>query len=222
LLNPRSWQPNGDIHFTFNELVRLGTQYVLYPCIQPDLYKIWVVGNAVNHYSVYTGFSSGTWYANPGIRKVDLKTSSVSAFRDYVGDPAGEKIVDVNYEGELIFDKTYVSGNSLSNRAEVATLLGPNSIRPYKITGGTYKGSQYASLDIWKNPESRCLPGFIFDNTDINKYGLTHLYGYGEGYSVSINLSNYRESPTAVFGFANAYEKRPYEYYIWDEDVGPV
>ena len=222
LWNPRSWQPNGDIHFTFNELVRLGTQYVLYPCIQPDLYKIWVVGNAVNHYSVYTGFSSGTWYANPGIRKVDLKTSSVSAFRDYVGDPAGEKIVDVNYEGELIFDKTYVSGNSLSNRAEVATLLGPNSIRPYKITGGTYKGSQYASLDIWKNPESRCLPGFIFDNTDINKYGLTHLYGYGEGYSVSINLSNYRESPTAVFGFANAYEKRPYEYYIWDEDVGPV
>ena len=33
LWNPRSWTANGDVKFTFQELIRMGTQYVLYPAI---------------------------------------------------------------------------------------------------------------------------------------------------------------------------------------------
>lgn len=220
LWNPRSWQPNGDIHFTFNELVRLGTQTVLYPCIQPDLYKIWVLGNAVNYYTSYTG---ATWYANPGIWGVNMATPSMSVFCDWIKDPAEQRIVDVNYEGELIFDDSYVSGSSLSNRASVATKLGPNNIRPYTITSGTYKGQQYPSLDTWNESQfGNIQPGYNFGTNEINKYNLTNLYGVGEGYSVSINFSNFRESPTSVFGFAQPYEGRGYQYYVWDADNGVI
>ena len=45
------------------------------------------------------------------------------------------------------------------------------------------------------------------------------MYGIGEGYSVNINLSNFRQSPTVVFGFGQTYEGRPYQHYIWDNDI---
>jgi hypothetical protein len=44
LWNPRSWD-HGDIHFTFRELVRVGSQTVLYPTIPTNQYKIY---NKVN------------------------------------------------------------------------------------------------------------------------------------------------------------------------------
>jgi hypothetical protein len=126
LWNPRSWQPNGDIHFTFNELVRLGTQYVLYPCIQPDLYKIWVLANATHRYK----FSNTGWkyYSNPGIRSVNLRTPAVSVFRDYIGDDDAEKVVDINFEGELIFDNSATSDYNVNTPKDTFTLLGSNKI----------------------------------------------------------------------------------------------
>jgi hypothetical protein len=39
LWNPRSWD-HGDIHFSFNELVRTGSQIVLYPNIPSNMFKI--------------------------------------------------------------------------------------------------------------------------------------------------------------------------------------
>ena len=218
LWNPRSWQPNGDIHFTFNELVRLGTQYVLYPCIQPDLYKIWVLNNTTHEYQWSNAYET---YGNIGIRNVPLITPNVSSFRDYVGDNAEEMIVDVNYEGELLFD--YSGGGGLgykpdSGKIIVETTLGPNDIRPYQITSGTNKGQQYPALEVWQNTTAP-KPGFTLGSTQINRYGLEYLYGIGEGYSVNINLSNFRKSPTVVFGFGQVYEGRPYQHYIWDEDI---
>ena len=208
LWNPRSWQPNGDIHFTFNELVRLGTQYVLYPCIQPDLYKIWVLANNTHHYE----FSNHhKYYMNPGIRNVALGTPSAKYFRDYIGDNATEKVVDINYEGEMVFDT-------------VATELGSNTIQPQKhSTLGQYPSLSVhrISLRYYNGTHTSVLqpPGFSFGSGTINTSGYTDIYGVGEGYSVNINLSNFRESPTTVFGFAQTYEGRPYQHYIWDEDI---
>ena len=214
--NPRTWEPNGDIKFTFKELIRVGTQYVLYPCVQPDLYKIWVLGNEVNyHYSGNKRYA----HANPGI-KIDLSTPSMIEFRDYINDPEEEKIVDVNYEGELIYDNSYASG-TVGNTYATYTQLGPNQIQPKKGP----LGREYPYLHTWiykMTDELNMLPGYELDTYEINKYGLDHLYGYGEGYSVNLNFSNFRESPTAIFGFANKYEGRPYENYIWDEDYGPI
>ena len=203
LWNPRSWQPNGDIHFTFNELVRLGTQYVLYPCIQPDLYKIWVLANRTHKFD----FSNYTqYYENIGIRNVALTTPrSMYGFKDYVGDDEAEKVVDINYEGELIFDTS-----------EVATELGSNTIQPLRdVYGNDYfeLSVHRISLTTSGNTYTRVLqPGFEWDSRVLNN-------GAGEGYTININLSNFRESPTTVFGFAQPYEGRPYQYYIWDEDI---
>ena len=218
LWNPRSWQPNGDIHFTFNELVRLGTQYVLYPCIQPDLYKIWVLNNTTHDYKQSNTYKT---YGNVGITDVSLATANISSFRDYIGDSPSEKIVDVNYEGELLFD--YSGGSGLNNKPDSGTIatdtvLGPNTIRPYQITAGTNKGQQYPSLNVWSNTTNPP-PGFKLGSTEISSYGLDYMYGIGEGYSVNINLSNFRESPTVVFGFGQTYEGRPYQHYIWDKDI---
>ena len=41
LWNPRSWDKD-NIQFTFNELIRCGTQYVVYPPFNVDTYKIWI------------------------------------------------------------------------------------------------------------------------------------------------------------------------------------
>lgn len=218
LWNPRSWQPNGDIHFTFNELIRLGTQYVLYPAIQPDLYKIWVLNNTTHTYKWSNAYET---YGNVGIRNVALNTPNIKSFRDYIGDNAEEMIVDVNYEGELLFD--YSGGSGLDDKPDsgqimVDTKLGPNDIRPYQVSSGTNKGQQFPSLQVWQNTTSP-QPGFTLGSTQISKYGLDYLYGIGEGYSVNINLSNFRKSPTVVFGFGQIYEGRPYQHYIWDEDI---
>lgn len=218
LWNPRSWQPNGDIHFTFNELVRLGTQYVLYPCIQPDLYKIWVKANTTHEYEFS---NSHTYYMNPGIRNVNLGTPSATSFRDYIGDDAAEKVVDINYEGELVFD---TAGGRYGSSMDIATQLGSNTIQPYKgSTTGQYPtlSVHRISLGYYNGTYTSVLqpPGFTFSSGTINSSGYTDIYGVGEGYSVNINLSNFRESPTAVFGFAQPYEGRPYQHYIWDEDI---
>jgi hypothetical protein len=45
--NPRSWD-RGDIHFTFQELIRVGTQYVLYPTVPMNMYKLFNKKNAVS------------------------------------------------------------------------------------------------------------------------------------------------------------------------------
>jgi len=41
LWNPRSWDKD-NIKFSFEELIKCGTQYVVYPIFNPDTYKIWV------------------------------------------------------------------------------------------------------------------------------------------------------------------------------------
>jgi hypothetical protein len=218
LWNPRSWQPNGDIHFTFNELVRLGTQYVLYPCIQPDLYKIWVKANTTHTYKFSNYLAH---YMNPGIRNVTLGVPSTNYFRDYIDDSAAEKVVDINYEGELIFDETEGRNGDMTF---IETQLGSNTIQPLKhSTLGQYPSisAHLITLNRENNFYTYTLspPGFSLDRFVINDSGYTGIYGIGEGYSVNINLSNFRESPTTIFGFAQPYEGRPYQHYIWDNDL---
>ena len=41
LWNPRSWDKD-NVKFSFEELIRCGTQYVVYPIFDPDTYKIWI------------------------------------------------------------------------------------------------------------------------------------------------------------------------------------
>jgi hypothetical protein len=110
LWNPRSWENEGDIHFTFKELVRMGTQYVLYPFISPNTYKIFIDNNLIeqitdlNHY-----------YYNPGI-SVNLSTPTSNYFRhkDFYPEQA---VFDINFEGEMMDNETtrIISGDYASS-----------------------------------------------------------------------------------------------------------
>jgi hypothetical protein len=84
LWNPRSWDKD-NVKFSFEELVRCGTQYVIYPIFNPDTYKIWVQGNYVgkSYTSSYTNPTGGqvTYYTryinNPGI-SINLAVSGIT------------------------------------------------------------------------------------------------------------------------------------------------
>ena len=215
LWNPRSWQPNGDIHFTFRELIRTGTQYVVYPCVQPDLYKIWVLANTVNTYRRYisSGLYEYSYYANPGIRGVDLSVPSATQFRDCIKDSEVERVVDINFEGEMINDNS--NGESYKGPdagGRVDTKLGSNFIN----TGFNFRVHNVKPLQNWVNLAPPGFDSTLYKNSEYFKE-IRDNYGSGENYSVMINLSNFRESPTTVFGFSQGYEGRPYQYYLWDE-----
>ena len=42
LWNPRTWNTNSDIHFSFQDLIQCGSQYVVYPCFDPTMYKLFI------------------------------------------------------------------------------------------------------------------------------------------------------------------------------------
>ena len=186
LWNPRSWQPNGDIHFTFRELIRAGTQYVVYPCVQPDLYKIWVLANTVNTYRRYisSGLYERSYYANPGIRGVDLSVPSATQFRDCIKDSEAERVVDINFEGEMINDNSNGEGyTSPDAGGRVYTQLGSNFIN----TGFNFKVHNVKPMKDWV---VLAPPGFDSTLSKNSKYfqEIRDNYGSGENYSVMLNL----------------------------------
>lgn len=193
LWNPRTWENTGDIHFTFQELVRMGTQYVLYPCIQPDIYKIYVDDNIVERYNI----NSSTWLYgyNPGIN-IDLRLgeANVEQFKDCILDDVSQRVVDFSVEGELILEET---GEIVNNRFETSTRQYPN----LQTNLVNYRS---ASTNV-RNPVK---PGYSLNDASL-------FSGIGSKYSVLINFSNFRNSPTAVYGFAQPYEGQGYNYYIY-------
>ena len=85
LWNPRSWDKD-NIKFSFEELIRCGTQYVVYPIWDPDTYKIWVQRNYLGRsytssyttpYTQETTYQTSYWM-NPGI-EIDLSAPDRSA-----------------------------------------------------------------------------------------------------------------------------------------------
>lgn len=197
LWNPRTWENDGDIHFTFQELVRMGTQYVLYPCIQPDVYKIYVDDNIVERYwnDVIYGTDRWLYGYNPGIN-IDLRLgeAKVETFKDCILDDVSQRVVDFSVEGELMLEQT---GEIVNNVFATSTNQYPNlytNLISYRS----------ASSNV-RNPVK---PGYSLNDASL-------FSGIGSKYSVLINFSNFRNSPTAVYGFAQPYEGQEYNYYIY-------
>ena len=193
LWNPRTWETNGNIHFTFQELVRMGTQYVLYPCVQPDIYKIFVDNNVVEDFFVdnITRPDYTLYYYNPGIT-LDLRLGEVVSFYGGAQADAQQLIVDYTVESEM---KTGEHINmSVGNRVSV-----------YDSYFSLYTNTQEDSY-------TPILPGYKIENSQ------THFPGIANKYTLLLNMSNFRKSPTAVYGFSNVYEGKPYDYYIYQDD----
>ena len=86
LWNPRSWEKDNP-SFSFEELIRTGAQYVVYPCFEPDAYKLWNARNVIADYDVYYGSMGYLSYNihNPGLF-VNLATPNNNRFNDYYDD----------------------------------------------------------------------------------------------------------------------------------------
>lgn len=173
----------------------MGTQYVLYPCVAPKLYKILVDDNIVEKSKENTTY----WHkvSNPGI-PIDLRLGNVDIqeFADCILDDEAKKVVDYTIEGELnIAEKGRIVGARFSTDEKQYPTLITN-----EITYSTYLGPTNTAIQ----------PGY-------NYKGVSEFSGIGEGYSFISNLSNFRKSPTAVYGFANIYEGKPYDYYIYQD-----
>jgi hypothetical protein len=86
--------------------VRCGTQRVVYPCINPNQYKIWTYPNRVNRYK----YSNATYYGyNPGI-PVDFSTENVNQWSYVLENDKYERSIDIHTEWEIPPAK-YLRGN---------------------------------------------------------------------------------------------------------------
>lgn len=204
LWNPRSWNSDGDVRFTFYELVRCGTQWIVYPCIDPNQYKIWIYPNRVNRYD----YSNATRYGtNPGI-PVDLRGKNTDRFNYVITNE--DRPMDVHVECEM----------PPAEYNQSALLWGYQSVSPntsrnivtFSGLGETYIG-YYTTGNIHTT-----LNSYNYISTNIMDPSNDTMNG-GAGYSYCANWSNFRNSPTVVFGVSNIYTGQDWDYYIPDPGV---
>lgn len=201
LWNPRSWDKD-NVKFSFEELIRCGTQYVVYPIFNPDTYKIWVKRNYFStssqtyvvpytqeHYTTYT------YHYNPGIT-VDLSAPGQSA--------------SLNPTPHYDF---YLSGEWRNDLVEYAPQRANMEIynlymnRMYLTTGNSFAGYLVFNHRMAKTQSDDwvLIPDVYKDIKNGDKFIL--------------NYSNYRYSPTIVSGFGNDYEGRENIYVIHGMDT---
>lgn len=188
LWNPRSWD-HGEVHFSFYELIRTGTQYVLYSSIPIDLYKIY---NKNNNTSLPID-----------IKKLQLNNLS------YPEDTTPEDFYDIDivydpqkidnyyqiyatqgyrpYPGQTYTDKNGLNHNSNSPMVELTAII------------ATYQNSSGYSRDeievLKANPKIKYIdPGDYF----------------------SVNISNKRKTNTFAFGHGNYLTGLSERYYLDD------
>ena len=90
--NPRTWQVE-NYSFTFKELIKCGTQYVLYPIIDPGMYKFYTKNNKIfNDENERVSLNRGV--------DIDLTDDSGIGNMLYRGDSSKE-VYDVYVEGEF-------------------------------------------------------------------------------------------------------------------------
>lgn len=204
LWNPRSWDKD-NIKFSFEELIRCGTQYVVYPIFDPDTYKIWVQRNYLGRYytSVYIApytqerTYSTTYWMNPGI-KFDLSA------------PGEDKRLHKADHYDI-----YVAGEWRND------LIEPNG-ENYNVSYNLMVGGAY--LQPHKNKK---FDGFrLYGIWTRNNYGSTNVVDVPEVYEdikngdkFIMNYSNFRYSPTVMSGVGNDYEGRDNTYVVWGMDT---
>lgn len=189
LWNSRTWDKDNR-KFTFSELIRCGTQYVVYPIFDVNAYKLYVEHNEVYRWRSPDDSYFDNIYYNPGV-PLTLSNGEYTYFDSNIN--SGQKIYDIYLAGE--WDTNLLTINSSMFRNWEARVSGSSGFN------SSFFGDHYG----W-NP----LPGWR-----INGYNRT-LFPIDETDCFVFNVSNLRESPSTVLGKGNYYTDRPFEYYIAD------
>ena len=204
LWNPRSWEKDNP-SFSFEELIRTGSQFVVYPCFAPDTYKLWISKNPIASYVIRYSQSSGikrytTYVWNPSIY-FDISTPNNTRFSEYYDDNEinkGDTTATLHTIGEILpyYYSTIDANNSISN---CNTQL-PGG----RITGGSKPVIYIGAIGNSMGSDSSA--------SQITAYGRQ----LEPGMTVEFDASEYqgRYSPTHVVGIANEYIGEPLVSYV--------
>ena len=196
LWNSRTWDKDNR-KFTFNELIRCGTQYVVYPIFDVNAYKLYIEGNEIYRYTTSGGYVANL-YVNPGV-PMTLSNGEDKYFEN--GVSSSKKIYDIYLAGEI--DSNLLNENGMMFKNWLASIYTVNSKFSTAFFDGTYTPSDgYKSkrLPGWQRTFFSTNPLFPIEDTDCFVF----------------NVSNLRETPTTVIGRGNYYTDRPFDYYIAD------
>lgn len=186
LWNPRSWNVD-TVKFTFEEMIRTGSQYVLYPAITPYVYKSNNISGSVNDVPLYdsTTVFLMNRYSNPFTEDEIINNTKW----------------DVHYEGEL-------SGRLLCDtRRAMNTNHSPDELDLGQSASKYKQISVSGTYILLSNLVTSYGAGADMYIPQIVESGTTYVY----------NASNYRDGLTFVAGVGNRPLGTPITYYVEEE-----
>lgn len=198
LWNPRTWD-RGDVHFTFRELIRVGTQYILYPTIPMNAYKLY---NNTNKVSLSSGIS------NFLLNIKEHPETTINDFYDLniVFDP--HTAPSYNIYSSLVYtpDPGY-SPVSFANGLQYSQNDGIIGQTAGIITDWTmtYTSGNHHTTYAWSDVE-------------IAKASVKKLVYQEPGDYFTLNLSNNRKNNSYVFGHGNYLSGLNDEFYLANGD----
>ena len=201
LWNPRSWD-HGDIHFNFNELVRTGSQIVLYPGIPSNMFKI---ANSKNSVTL------------PMYNAQGEKPAFITNLRN---NPTGTTVSGY-YDVDIVFDPSTASDYNLSYKTSYRTNY--NSPADTYLVGALYTKSEgprarisapYGHSSYHTGTSIRPV---TYSRELVHEITTKSLMTYKEpGDYFSVNYSDHRPETTFVFGHGNNKTGLKENYYLED------
>lgn len=197
LWNPRTWD-RGDVNFTFRELIRVGTQYVLYPTIPINMYKIFNKTNTITLTSGIDKFQLNNIAYPEGTIPSDFYDMNI------VFDPY--KAGSYNVGGELYYtpDAGYGSA-TMKNGLQYSSTNGIGGSVGGIIThwSMTYTSGNHHTTYSWSDvlTTTKRLKSLVYKEP---------------GDYFTFNLSNKRKGNSYVFGKGNYLSGLADEFYLAD------
>ena len=197
LWNPRTWD-RGDVNFTFRELIRVGTQYVLYPTIPINMYKIFNKTNTITLTSGIDKFQLNNIAYPEGTTPSDFYDMNI------VFDPY--KAGSYNVGGELFYtpDAGYGSA-TMKNGLQYSSTNGIGGSVGGIITrwSMTYTSGNHHTTYSWSDvlTTTKRLKSLVYKEP---------------GDYFTFNLSNKRKGNSYVFGKGNYLSGLADEFYLAD------
>ena len=192
--NPRSWD-RGDIHFTFQELIRVGTQYVLYPTVPMNMYKLFNKKNAVSL---------------TGVEKFQLNNISY---------PEGTTPNDF-YDINIVFDPYTATTYKIGGQTSFSTSAGAT---PKAYVNGMVYGDKGMSGEItgemteWSITYSSGNHHTSYGWSTVSTASAQSNLKYNEpGDYFTLNVSNKRKNNSFVFGHGNYLTGLNDQFYLTD------
>lgn len=222
LWDARTWDE--DHAFTFEELVKTGTQYVIYPIQHPN-YKM-ITKNAVVFYDYDTFNNYDTWYPmmtwdknnytfdiNPvpsqNLYDISMKYQIIPNTKSYgyiyYGDYVNSQGRSANGPGKHITAKGPSSGTLSPRRAELS------------LTGYWYYTDDELTQKMYGSWPSGGTGSWLGNQHYKNNYFGDWLDWEDNDYFI-FDISNYRKSPTVVLGRGNDVLNKPASFYFKNEN----